>query len=129
MGIPNLKTVLYANAIFCSVSALVILILPGLLAQFVIDLPALVFIVLGIGLMAFAVDVFFTARKVTPSRGKVLYIFFADLSWVILTPLVMLLLADKITGLGNFLLLDIAIIVGLFAAFEWVGIDKLNLSH
>ena len=126
MGIPNLKTVLYANAIFCSVSALVILIFSGLLAQYVIDLPVLVFIVLGIGLMAFALDVFFAACKAIPSRGKALYIFFADLSWVILTPIAMLLLTDKITGLGNFLLLDIAIIVGSLAVFEWVGIGKLN---
>ena len=93
MEIPKLKTVLYANAIFCSVSAGVILVAPGLLAQHVINLPVIVFMILGIGLMVFALDVFMTARKPAVTTGRALYIFCADVAWVVLTPVVMLLLA------------------------------------
>jgi hypothetical protein len=87
-----------------------------------------VFTVLGVGLLVFALDVFITARKPEPSRGKALIIFCADVGWVVLTPVVMLLLADRITSLGNILLMDIAVIVGIFAAFEWRGIGKLRLN-
>lgn len=128
MIIPKLNTVLYANAAFCSLSALVALVLPGFLAQYIIDLPIAVFIVLGIGLLVFALDVFLTAGKSAPSRGKILYIFCADVAWVVLTPVMMLLLADRITSLGNLLLIDIAIIVGAFAACEWLGIGKLRIN-
>ena len=124
MGIPKIQTTLYANAIFSLNSAAVFLLFPGFLARAVIDLPSIVFRVLGIGLLLFAVDVFLTARKNPPSRGKVLYIFGADVAWVVGTPVVLVLLADQITGVGMMLLIDIAIIVGVFAALEWLGLSR-----
>ena len=102
--------------------------LPSLLAQYIIDLPVVVFIVLGAGLLLIAVGVCLTARIPSPSRTSVLTIFSADLAWVILTPIVMLLLSDRITQLGNIILLDIAVIVAAFAAFEWIGMGRLHPS-
>lgn len=124
MAVPSLKTTLYANASFCTLSALVILIIPGWIGTNIIELPTWILIVLGIGLVLFAIDVFFTARSANPTRAKVLYIFSADVAWVILTPVVMLLLADRISQLGNFVLLDIAIIVAIFAALEFRGLNS-----
>jgi FtsH-binding integral membrane protein len=129
MKTPKISTVLYANAIFCSLSALAILLTPGFIARTLIDLPSWAFIVLGIGLLLFALDVFVTARQENPSRAKLLYIFFADVTWVVLTPVVMIVLADQITGWGYAVLTDIALIVGAFAALEWIGMNKLRLSH
>ena len=128
MRIPKIQTTLYANAAFCSLSALLIVFLPGLLAEYIINLPAMVFILLGAGLLVFALDVFLTARKTSPSRGKVLYIFFADKSWLLMTPVVMIMLSDRITSLGNILLVDIALVVAVFAAFEWAEISKMRLN-
>jgi len=128
MTIPKIHTVLYANASFCFASAVLIVLLPGMLAEYVINLPALVFRLLGAGLLLFALDVFLTARKEAPSRGKVLYIFAADLSWVVLTPVVLLTLQERITSLGNLLLVDIALIVAAFAAFEWLALKRMANS-
>ena len=83
MSMPKLNTVLYANATFCLASAIVIVLLPNILAEFVIDLPVIVLRILGIGLLLFALDVFLTARMQSPSRAKIVYIFIADLAWVI----------------------------------------------
>jgi hypothetical protein len=124
MKAPKLSSVLYANAIFCSGSALSILLLPGLIASSLIDLPSVAFMVLGIGLLLFALDVFLTARKANPSQAKLFYILIADVSWVLLTPIVMVLFADRITGWGNIILVDIAVIVGALAAFEWAGLKR-----
>lgn len=129
MQAPPLKGVLVANALFCSINALLFLFLPALIAEYVIDLPSFVFMLLGGGLLIFAVDVYHTSRKPVPSRGKLMYIFFADLGWVFMTPVMMFVLSDRLTGLGNLLLLDIAIIVTVFAYLEWLGIHKLKHSH
>ena len=128
MTVPKIHTILYANASFCLASALLILLLPGLLAEFVIDLPVIVFRILGVGLLLFALDVFLTARKESPSRGKVLYIFAADLAWVVLTPVVLLTLPERITSLGNLLLVDIALIVAAFATIEWLALKRMSDS-
>jgi len=126
MSAPKIHTVLYANASFCLASALLIILIPGLLAEYVINLPVIAFRLLGAGLLLFALDVFLAARKETPARGKVLYIFAADLAWVVLTPMVLLMLQERITSLGNLLLVDIALIVTAFAAFEWLALKRMN---
>ncbi len=129
MKIPRIQTILYANAGFCLFSALVIVLFSGLLARYVINLPSLVFIALAVGLILFALDVFLTARQVAPTRGKVLYIFYADLAWVLLTPVVMVALNDRLTRLGNLVLVDIALIVSAFAALEWLALRKREARH
>lgn len=126
MSLPKIHVVLYANASFCLASALLILLLPGILANYLIDLPLIVFRILGVGLLLFAVDVFFTARNSSPSYGKLLYIFGADLAWVVLTPVVMLLLQDRITSLGNLVLVDVALIVAVFAVGEWLAMRRMG---
>ena len=124
MSIPKIQTVLYANAVYCFVSALLIILLRAVLAEQVINLPTEAFLLLGAGLVAFAIDVFCTARRENPSKSKLLYIFVADLAWVAMTPVVMLALQNRITSLGNMLLVDIALIVAAFAAFEWLALKR-----
>jgi hypothetical protein len=126
MLVPKISTVLFANAGFCFASALLIVLFPGALAEFVIDLPVTALRILGIGLLLFAVDVFLAARQGPLSRGKVLYIFGADLSWVVLTPVVLLLMQQRVTGLGNSLLVIIALIVASFAALEWLALGQVG---
>ena len=128
MSVPKINTVLYANASFCLASAVLIMLLPGMLADLVISLPLVVFRILGIGLLLFALDVLITARKESPSRGKVIYIFVADLAWVLMTPVVLFTLQERITNLGNLLLVDIAIVVGAFATFEWLAMGRMESS-
>jgi len=122
---PRVQSVLYANASFCLASALLILLVPGILAEYVISLPVLAFRILGVLLVLFAIDVFMTARKPAPSRGKILYLFSADLAWVLFTPVVMLVWQDRMTGLGNWLLVDIALVVAAFAALEWQSLKRM----
>lgn len=129
MTIPKLHTVLYANALFSCSSAVLMLLFPGLLAVYVINLPVSVFRLLGGALLLFALDVFLTARKIAPSRGKVIYIFAADLAWVILTPVAMVVLSERLARVGNLLLVDIALVVATFATFEWLALKRSDDSR
>jgi hypothetical protein len=124
MSVPKITTVLFANAAFCFFSALLIALFPGVLADLVIDLPLIALRILGLGLLLFAADVFLAARRESLSRGKVLYIFAADISWVVLTPVVLIVMQERITGLGNALLVAVALVVASFAAFEWLALDQ-----
>lgn len=129
MKIPQIQTILYANLAFCLLSTAVILVFPGHIAEYVINLPRLVFISLSAGLLLFASGVWLTAREAIPSRGRVLVIFGADVAWVVLTPVIMLTLQDRLTSLGNLVLADIALMVAAFAAFEWLALGRPPLAQ
>lgn len=127
---PKLKTVLYGNTLFSTVSGAVMLLLADWITANLIDLPTIVFRVMGIGLLLFALDVFMVARKspISVSRAKLIY--WADIAWVVATPMAMYLLSDRLTELGNWLLLEIAFIVAVIAVFEHLAMkrDALSLS-
>ena len=128
MKIPSIQTILYANSAFCLSSTAVILVFPGQLAEYVINLPRGVLMALSVGLLLFALGVWLTAREVTPSRGRVLVIFGADVAWVVLTPVILLFLQGRITSLGNLVLVDIALVVAALAAFEWLALGRPPLA-
>jgi hypothetical protein len=49
-------------------------------------------------------------------------VLWVDISWVLATPVAIILLADRLTPLGNLLLIDIALIVAALAVFEGLAI-------
>ncbi|MEZ5492298.1 MAG: hypothetical protein R3F50_18600 [Gammaproteobacteria bacterium] len=128
MRIPRLQTVLYANLAFCLFSVAVILLFPGHIADYIINLPRLYFVSLSAGLLLFALGVWLTARQASPSRGRVLMIFWGDVAWVVLTPIIMLTTQDRLTSLGNLVLVDIALVVAALAAFEWMALGRPPLA-
>ena len=88
MRVANLQTTLYANTAFSISSALLILLFSDWIAAQVIDLPNIAFKIVGIGLLVFAADVFYIARKLPTSRQLAMLIFWADIAWVVATPVV-----------------------------------------
>jgi len=120
MRIPKLRTVLYANTAFSTISGMVILVFSGWIAERVLDFPSIVYLLMGAGLLGFAAAVFYVAQTVPATMAR--WVLWADISWVLATPVAILLLADRLTSLGSLLLIDIALIVAALAVFEGLAI-------
>lgn len=116
---PNLKTVLYANTVFSTVCGFLMLMFAGWISSQALEFPSVVFVVMGAGLLAFAAAVFYIAVKLPGTAKLAKLVFWADVGWVVATPVAMIVLADNLTPLGNWMLIDIAVMVGVLALLEW----------
>lgn len=121
-----LKNTLQANACFSLICGVTLLLLPSTIAGLLGQVPVWLLIVLGVGLTAFAVDVYWISRQLPRARVRAQIIFLADVAWVVLTPLVLWLFAAELSKTGVMLLIEIAVIVGLFALVEWKGLQQLR---
>ena len=122
MRIPKLRTVLYANTAFSTISGMVMLVFSGWIAERVLDFPSIIYLLMGAGLLGFAAAVFYVAQTVPATMVMARWVLWADISWVLVTPVAILLLADRLTSLGSLLLIDIALIVAALAVFEGLAI-------
>jgi hypothetical protein len=122
MRTPKLKTVLYANTAFSTLSGLVMLVFSAWIASRVLDLPSIVYLLMGVGLLGFAAAVYYVAQTVPATMARARAVLWVDISWVLATPVAIILLADRLTPLGNLLLIDIALIVAALAVFEGLAI-------
>ena len=122
MRIPKLRTVLYANTVFSTLSGMVMLVFSGWIAERVLDFPAIVYLLMGAGLLGFAAAVFYVAQTAPVNIAMARWVLWADIFWVLATPVAILLLAERLTSLGSLLLIDIAMIVAALAVFEWLAI-------
>jgi len=120
----SLQRTLYANAGFSGICGFALLALPSWWASAVLQVPSAVFALLGAGLIAFAVLVSSQARMAEPRLGIVKWICVADLAWVIATPVVLLALSGRFTALGIWLMVDIALVVALFALLQYRGLRQ-----
>lgn len=122
----KLRNVLYANTLFSTLSGLAMLLFSGWISGQVIDIPQYILMGMGVGLLLFAADTFYIAGKLPGSLVQAKLIFLADLGWVLATPVAMVMLSERLTSLGNFLLVDIALIVAGFAFFEWLAMKNAD---
>ena len=122
MRTPKLKTVLYANTAFSTLSGLVMLVFSAWIASRVLDLPSIAYLLMGVGLLGFAAAVYYVAQTVPATMAMSRAVLWVDISWVLATPVAIILLADRLTPLGNLLLIDIALIVAALAVFEGLAI-------
>ena len=118
-----LRRTLIGNAVFSTASALVcIAAAPGLATQ--IAMAPKQFVALGVQLLVFAAILAFLGTRSRLDHGGVLsaVIFFglADLLWVVGSAKG-LQAGVALTALGQFLVLGVAVVVGVFGVLELVG--------
>lgn len=82
-------------------------------------IPPLVLTVVCLGLLPFAGAAVFAAREPSERLGLIRAIYAADLAWVALTPVALL---APLTTLGRALLVDVGLVVAVFAYFERRGL-------
>ena len=113
----KLKIALIANAVFSSISGFCMILFPDWFASQVGLTQSLIIQGIGIGLLGFAGYVLFTSIK--GAMQNVTGIISGDIAWVVSSLVVIILFWTKIPASGKWLVDSIAIIVGLFAYFQY----------
>ncbi|XOZ33656.1 hypothetical protein ACMDCT_15855 [Halomonadaceae bacterium KBTZ08] len=123
MKIPSLSTTLKGNATFSFLSAGVLGLFAETIAAFMGSFPPWIFHLLAVGLVPFGAAAVWVSRSPSAVAGRCF--FAADVAWLIATPIVMLVAGPWLNLWGHLVLLDIAILVGVFAWLEWHGTRAL----
>jgi hypothetical protein len=123
----NIRRVLYANAIFCGVSGLAFTFASKPIAVFLgIASSSGILLGLGIVLMIYADIVYIFAKKDDISKGFVLFVIIADSLWVLDSILLLVTNWVPFTVEGKWAIGIIAVIVDLFATFQFFEWRKMD---
>jgi hypothetical protein len=131
-----LRRTLWGNAVFSVISGAVLVACATPFAAWATHTPvtvaglelAIVFELLGLGVVAFgALCAWAASREILP-RGLARLIFAADIAWVVGSALALMLPAAW-TGLGIAGIVVIALIVADLAVLEYLGLRRLNAAH
>ena len=109
----------YGNALMSSISGAWLLLAPDQVGQWLGWGHALLFQVLGAGLLCFAAALVWIAADVSQRRQAGRLASIADFAWVLLTPLVCWWLWESLTLTGVSVLLIIALLVEVFGSWQW----------
>lgn len=126
MKTPELKSTLMFNAAFSALTGVACLAFGDGVAGLLGTVPPVAIHVLGGLLIVFAIEVFWVARRLPSSYGFAMAIFMADVAWIALTPVVIAVFASYLSTTGVWLLVDVAVIVGVLAWLEYPGLKKLK---
>ena len=128
-----LRRTLWGNAIFSVISGAVLVALAGPFAALATEAPlsvgglelAVVFELLGVGVVAFGVLAGWAASRESLPRGWARAVFAADVAWVAGSALVLLLPAPW-SALGIAGIVVVALIVADIAVLEYLGLRRLG---
>jgi hypothetical protein len=131
-----LRRTLWGNAVFSVISGAVLVACATPFAAWATHAPvsvaglelAIVFELLGLGVVAFGALCAWAASRETLPRGLARLIFAADIAWVVGSALALMLPAAW-TGLGIAGIVVIALIVADLAVLEYLGLRRLNAAH
>jgi hypothetical protein len=119
-GMIMLKKALMVNAIFSLSSGICMLLGTAWLSQH-IPLPAWAWMVGGIGLILFALQLVMMVIKPILAQQLTQLVVVSDIAWVVLTSLSALLFAAQITAMGFTLILAVNLVVGTLAVAQHRG--------
>ena len=128
-----LRRTLWGNAIFSVISGAVLVVFAGPFAALATEAPlsvgglelAVVFELLGVGVVAFGVLAGWAASRESLPRGWARAVFAADVAWVAGSALVLLLPAPW-SALGIAGIVVVALIVADIAVLEYLGLRRLG---
>ncbi len=120
----SLQKALVTNAIFSTTSALIMLIFSTAITNLFGLEERLPFLVIGAGLLFFAGTILFEVKR---QRTKAVYwIIIQDVLWVLGSVVLLLLQPFGISMMGNVLIATVALIVLIFAIWQYLGVQKLQ---
>ena len=121
-----LRNTLRGNSIFSAVSGVLALIDARLLANFMGIETTIPFVVLGVGLLLYAVYLFISTRTRPMNKFFGWFAIIADAVWVIATVVILLTDAFALTNGGKWLLLIIGDMVLVFAIVQYIGLRRIK---
>ena len=125
-GSNLLKNALHGNALFSGTSGLVALLAAQSLAAFTgIESPS-IFVVLGIVLILYAVDLWWVASRETINRHLAWAAILLDVLWVIGSVAILLFGWLPLTVAGSWTIALLAEVVAIFAVLQFIGLRRLS---
>lgn len=121
-----LRRVLQANMVFSGLSGLLLAVGAGPLSRW-LGIPAVwLLVVIGVGLLGFAWQLFQTAKQSPVDLRQANAILFMDIAWVIGSALLLFTGWVSFTTAGWWAVLLVADAVAAFAIVEFVGIRRVR---
>lgn len=123
-----LRSALLGNSIFCFLSGLDFVLFSRPVAKFLgLSYPTVI-LVLGLGLVAYALIVFMQSRKQILSLPFARLAITADLLWVICSAILIFTSLVAFTTAGKWAIAIIADIVLVFAIVQYFGLRRISSS-
>jgi hypothetical protein len=121
-----LRNALLGNSLFSGGSGLLSLVFSSLLSPLLGLTSPVILVILGIGLMLYAVILFRISRATQVSRNGVRLAVVLDVAWVLGS--VVLLLSNWLpfTDAGQWIIVIIADVVAVFAVLQFIGLRKMK---
>ncbi len=121
-----LRLALLSNAAFSLACALLMLIRPDLVGQWLGVQAPLVLRIVGAGLVIFAADLVHQASRKRMATWRALITCTEDLMWVAATAVLLALFPDVLSGNGTLLVIDVAAAVFLLCCWQLWGIARAH---
>lgn len=124
----TLKKVLLVNALSSAACGILLAVLPSKMAELFEVSQSWPFIATGIFLIVFADVVLYAFFRKSPGRGLIKSIIYMDISWVIISLLIVVLALFNLSALGYVLISGVALWVALMAYLQNSGLKKMQLT-
>lgn len=125
-NVRKLKYALLANAMFSTISGLILIFFNDQLARIMaVKIPAILLFI-GIGLLFFAGSIIWLAKHTAINQKRVKMIIIQDWLWVIGSLLILIFQIFGLSRVGYAMILGVAIVVGIFAFLQqrYLGLLK-----
>ncbi|WDE00577.1 hypothetical protein SG35_008055 [Thalassomonas actiniarum] len=118
---PNrLQKAMSANALFSFFSGMIFLLAQDFLIPH-IPMPALLWTLFGVGLIAFSAQLLFMVKNPARAEKLIVSVVFSDIAWVILTFIALAYYQERISAPATALIIGINITVTALAWFQAQG--------
>jgi len=121
-----LRIALRGNALFSGLSGLIALIAAQSLATFTGIQEPLVFVVLGVVLILFAVDLVWISARDSIDRRFAWLVIFLDVAWVAGSAIILIFDLVPLTVAGRWIIALLAEAVAIFAIIQYLGLRRLG---
>ncbi len=121
-----LRNALRANAVFSGISGLTMTVGAAQIANLMGTGNTLFYVIIGIGLLIFAADLFYFTRHPKISATFAWLAIIGDMIWVIASAIILLTDAFNVSVTGQWLLFIVGDIVLIFAIAQYIGLRKLQ---
>jgi predicted ABC-type exoprotein transport system permease subunit len=123
----KLRRALLGNALFSGFSGILIVLAEPLVLGW-LGLQEISIWPIGAGLLIFSAYLFWMSQSTKLPGALVMGVILGDWAWIAGTVVLLLLKAQLFSGFGVFLLLDIALVVAIFAILQARGLKTVSAS-